>query len=189
MNANKITLEEQTYRFIEFLKSEEFSTQPNLRKFHIELVNFYLAALNHGLHFKKEQRKFNINSLIAKDIESGIFEKKKEITFSKNRIGREALDSLDQISFIYYSRHPTIEDDIEDDGYRYLKGDMSDIVTDFNNIFMIREIYPEHIKKLPSLSDELYQSFLNHWGTSHCIALIHAIHMKLIEDDNFHKEI
>jgi hypothetical protein len=84
MNANKITLEEQTYRFIEFLKSEEFSTKPNLRKFHIELVNFYLAALNHGLHFKKEQRKFNINSLIAKDIESGIFEKKKEITFSKN---------------------------------------------------------------------------------------------------------
>jgi len=45
MNENKITLEEQTYRFIEFLNSEEFSTKPNLRKFHIELVNFYLAAL------------------------------------------------------------------------------------------------------------------------------------------------
>ena len=98
MNANKINLEEQTYRFIEFLKSEEFSTKPNLRKFHIELVNFYLAALNHGLHFKKEQRKFNINSLIAKDIESGIFEKKKEITFSKNIIFHQIVSSYISIT-------------------------------------------------------------------------------------------
>ncbi len=189
MNANAITLEEQTYRFIEFLNSEQFSTKPNLRKFHIELVNLYLAALNHGLHFKKEQRKFNINSVIAKDLKSGSYEKKKEMYFSENRIGRKALDALNQISFVYFSSQPSNENDIQKPICRHLMGDMSDLATDFNTIFKIREIYPEHNKKMPSLSDELYQSFIIHWGTNHCIDLIHAIHMKLIEDDNFYVEL
>jgi len=185
MNTNTISLEEQAYRFIEFLNSEEFSTKPNLRKFHIELVNLYLAALNHGLHFKKKQRKFNLNSVIAKDIESGIYEKRKEFHSSKNRIGRTALDSLEKISFVYFSSQPSNENDIQKPICRHLKGDMLEITDDLNNLFTIREIYPEHIKKMPSLSDELYQSFIIHWGTNHCIDLIHAIHMKLIEDDNF----
>lgn len=189
MNANLITLEEQTYLFVEFLNSEEFSTKPNLRKFHIELVNLYLAALNHGLHFKKAHRKFKINSVIVEDIKSCSYEKKKEIYLSENRIRKKALDSLNQISFVYFSSQPSNENDIQKPIYRHLYGDMLDIATDLNDIFMIRAIYPEYIKKMPSLSDQLFQSFIIHWGTNHCIDLIHAIHMKLIEGDNFHEEI
>ena len=57
MQENPISLEKEVKRFIDFLNSDDFVTNPDLQTLNIQLVELYLAALKYGIENKKANPK------------------------------------------------------------------------------------------------------------------------------------
>ncbi len=64
--------------------------------------------------------------------------------------------------------------------------DITDIVNDLCSVIAFNHFFSEYGDQMPSVSDQLYNDFMIHWGANHCVDLIRAIHLKLNDDFKWH---
>lgn len=181
------SLEEQVWVFFDFLNSDQFIERPSLKEFYVHLVSLYHAAVSHGFNYQRSKRYFLSIGYLLK------LEKQKTGTITFLELSRanpvlraETSVALEQISFSYYTSFPEHEKDTTEPIYRSLSSDMKDVLSDLCKTISFNRIYTEFAAQLPTVSDQLYKDFINHWGSNHCVDLIRAIHWKLNDDFKLH---
>lgn len=148
MQENPISLEQEVRRFLDFLNSDDFVTNPDLQTLNIQLVELYLSALKYGIENKKANRQI-VDWLTHFFRESKLKKQSKLVKFHETRkVPEPVLTALSQISFDYYCSHPEHETDITSPIYRHLLGDMKEILCDLNSVLAFQEVYPGQILML-----------------------------------------
>lgn len=188
--SSVLSLEEQALCFIDFLNSDDFINDPNLKQFYVELVSLYYAAVFHGLGYKPSKR-YCISESYVRELEirkpegRNRLDDYKEISILKT----EAFKALEHISFDYYTSFPEHQNDVDLTIYRSLRSDMSDMLGDICGTIKFNRFFSEYANQLASVSDQLYRDFIIHWGSNHCVDLIRAIQWKLKDDFRWHNSI